>query len=94
MHVRVDEARERMLAGRFDHVPACRGLQRPGLAQLGDPAAADQDVPELIQARAWIEDVCVPDHQVGAGPLGREQLQPLCARHAATAITGLPASSS
>ena len=67
VHVRVDERREQVLAGGVDGVGAVGRRQRAGGADLGDLAAADQDVVGAVDAGPRIEHVGVADQDVGAG---------------------------
>ena len=80
MHVRVDERRERVLAGRVEHVAVFGGGKRSGLSQLRDDARADQDVADLVDLRARVEDVRAAHQQLGGG-LGTAE-QPRTVHHA------------
>ena len=59
--VRVDEGREEVLARRLDRFGAGRGVERAGRCELGDLAAADQDVMAAVDLSARIEDVSFTD---------------------------------
>ena len=63
MDVRVDEAREDVLAGGVDHLAVA--LQRARGPELGDRAAADEDVALLVEPGARVEDVGAADQQLG-----------------------------
>jgi hypothetical protein len=64
VHVRVDEAGEQMPPAPVEHLGPGRRLQRPGGADLGDRATADEHVVGRIDAAAWIEHVGAADEQV------------------------------
>ena len=61
VHVGVDEAREEVLALAVDDF----GVVLELVAQLGDPAVADEHVEPRVDARARVEHVGAADQDVG-----------------------------
>ena len=64
VHVRVDEGREGVQALGVDHLGAVGRLERPGRADLGDLAAADQQVVVAVDAGARVDHLGAADQRV------------------------------
>ena len=71
--MRVDEAREQVAALAVDHLGALRRLERPGRAQLGDRAAADEHVVRRVDTLARVEHVGAADQQLGGRLLALDE---------------------
>jgi hypothetical protein len=69
VHVGIDERRKRVLAGGVEQLTVLGRAQRPGRAELGDPAVADQDVARLIEVGARVDHVGPPHQQLRCGTL-------------------------
>ena len=91
MDVRIDEAREDVLAGSVDHLAVA--FQRAGGPELSDRAVADEHVALLVEPGARIEHVRAAQKQLGLRTRTVEELHRRVA-HAAAARTGAPARSS
>ena len=70
VHVGIDERREQVAPLALDDLAAVGCGQGAGGGDLGDLAAAHEDVAAAVEARARIERVDVAQQQVG-GPRGR-----------------------
>ncbi len=88
----VHEAREHVLARGVDDVDLVAGRQPAGLAQLGDPPVADEDVVGLVDVGARVQDLGAANEQVIARADGVEQAPRT--HHATAARIGEPTSSS
>ena len=65
VHVRVDEGGEQVAALAVEHLGAVGRLERAGRADLGDLAAAHEDVVRRVDPGARVEHVGAADEQVG-----------------------------
>ena len=60
--MRIDECRQRQQPLAFDDLGALWERAAPGLGQLGDLAAADDHVANLVDPRARVEHPGAADH--------------------------------
>ena len=69
----VDERREGVQAGGIHRLDPVAGLDRPGCADLGDLAAAHEQVAGTVEAFPRVEQVGALDQEVGGGDVGAVQ---------------------